>query len=343
MRLVSFDVGIKNMAYCIFDLPEPRDETAKIKISDLSIVSWNTINLMNAEPEDAKNYTCTCCITNPILNKKNKKTTTSKKNTKNTISVDIREPGQINPPNVLENPTNPEKKTSDKICGKKAKYHSPNGYSFFCEKHAKTSTFRIPTKESSPVFIKKAKIGQLRIVAESNRIDVNSTDLKPQLVETISQYFREHNLVPVVKKQPMKANFIDLISIGKNMKKELDGIQVLENATHVIIENQISPIANRMKTIQGMLAQYFIMRSTTENPIHIEFVSAAGKLKGFEKQNENMDSEYAQHKRDAVFYCLRFMEMENFFAWKDALTVKKKDDLADCFLQGIWYLQREKV
>ena len=38
----------------------------------------------------------------------------------------------------------------------------------------------------------------------------------------------------------------------------------IESITHVFIENQISPIANRMKTIQGMLAQYFIMKSNID-------------------------------------------------------------------------------
>ena len=60
--------------------------------------------------------------------------------------------------------------------------------------------------------------------------------------------------------------------------------QCLQNAsftdiTHVVIENQLSPIANRMKTIQGMLAQYFIM---IDENIDIQFISSSNKLKQFE-------------------------------------------------------------
>ena len=73
MRLVSFDVGIKNMAYCVFDIPEATTLHPTSKISDVSIVAWNTINLMNAlEPESnqIKNHTCGCCVTTALKNKK---------------------------------------------------------------------------------------------------------------------------------------------------------------------------------------------------------------------------------------------------------------------------------
>jgi len=69
---------------------------------------------------------------------------------------------------------------------------------------------------------------------------------------------------------------VDLVSIGRNMKKEFQKILSFNDPKHVIVENQISPIATRMKSIQGMLAQYFIMQS---DDINIEFLSSAGKLK----------------------------------------------------------------
>ena len=51
MKLVSFDVGIKNMAYCLFDI-----SGESIKVDD-----WNVINLM---PDANKQVIlCTCEIT----------------------------------------------------------------------------------------------------------------------------------------------------------------------------------------------------------------------------------------------------------------------------------------
>ena len=106
----------------------------------------------------------------------------------------------------------------------------------------------------------------------------------------------------------------------------------------VIIENQISPIANRMKTLQGMIAQYFIMRD-----VHfIEFVSAANKLK---KHMKNKKSTYSERKKMSIELVKeQFGVNPKITEWNE-LFVKhtKKDDLADCFLQGLWYLEDKNM
>ena len=116
----------------------------------------------------------------------------------------------------------------------------------------------------------------------------------------------------------------------------------MSTVTHVIIENQISPIANRMKTLQGMLAQHFISLNVSA----IEFVSSGNKLKHFAQQS-TATTEYQKHKKDAVFYCQMHLAKMNSSQWQThfANYANKKDDLADCFLQGLWYLQEkmEKV
>ena len=58
------------------------------------------------------------------------------------------------------------------------------------------------------------------------------------------------------KTNKTSANSLDFVIIAISLKKEFDKIVPHVNIDQVIIENQIGPIANRMKMIQGMIAQY---------------------------------------------------------------------------------------
>jgi hypothetical protein len=92
-----------------------------------------------------------------------------------------------------------------------------------------------------------------------------------------------------------------------------------------------------MKTIQGMLVQYFVMSGLQVE--HIEFISASNKLKDC-PQNEK--TTYSDRKKLGIAKCLetitndfRFSEHVDYFN-----KHKKKDDLADSFLQGIYFLKK---
>ena len=132
-----------------------------------------------------------------------------------------------------------------------------------------------------------------------------------------------------------------MITIGKNIKLKFDQLFLEEtNIDYVIIENQISPIANRMKTIQGQIVQYFIMSGI--NVKNIEFISASNKLKEFETCGK---TEYKDRKKLGIIktqeilqnnknFSNIYMNYMNYFN-----THKKKDDLADSFLQGLWFIK----
>ena len=131
-----------------------------------------------------------------------------------------------------------------------------------------------------------------------------------------------------------------MVTIGRNIQHKFD--EILEDhvltINTIIIENQIGPIANKMKTIQGMLSQYFIMKN---NNIEIEFISALNKLKDYLPKDNKEKMDYKQRKKLGVQTCLemvntdfRFKEWETFF-----VKHNKKDDLSDCFLQGMWYIK----
>jgi hypothetical protein len=307
MKIISFDVGIKNLAYCIFSIENPG--------SPIIIENWNVLNLLDDNPDVAR---CNCSLVN--------------------------------------------KKKSDKtvnICGKKAKFKKNEMH--YCEKHAKLSGFLMPNKECSPASLKKMKIEELKDLG--NKFGV----FLPENVGTISFTPHEQIVIPTTKKgclekmlaffdkktleiiKPTKnktANDTDLVCIGKNMKKLLDEIPGIEQITHVIIENQISIIATRMKTIQGMCAQYFIMKCSQN--VVVEFISSINKLKDFKDktvlENDGSKTAYKQHKKDGITFCKEFIENNPQFShWKQCLETTKKDDLADSFLQGIWYLKNKNI
>ena len=107
-----------------------------------------------------------------------------------------------------------------------------------------------------------------------------------------------------------------------------------------------------------MIAQYFIMK---DDNISIEFVSSVNKLKvvrtqenkeqlkeiGDTNTESNVSKEvltYNQRKRLGVEKCSQLIKEKNYTEWYQFfLNNKKKDDLSDSFLQGIWFIEHNKT
>ena len=347
MNIISFDVGIKNMAYCIFSIDN--------KI--VSIKDWNVLNLMDEKEEIKK---CNC-----LLNKK-KENITNKKKDKNAnknkgephITKSVTSFFKVNASNEID-----ENKTENisKMCSNSAKYRKDDKY--YCEKHTKSQDDFVPyDKECSPIQLKKKKLEELKLLCNKYLIshDENNCAIqysnKTNILNVLQTFYKNKMLEPIKEIKTKNAGETDIISIGRNMRILLDGIPHIPEITHVIIENQISPIANRMKTIQGMLAQYFIMKeSECSHSIHIEFVSSFNKLKDFSHLRSNIDenmepnessheneggNHYKSNKKDSIVICSQFLTQNSYLStWIEKMNCRKKDDLADCFLQGIWYLK----
>ena len=277
MRIISIDVGIKNLAFCLFSLNE--DKTYEIE-------NWGVVDLSQKTEIQRK---CTCF--------------NEKKPTKKI-------------------PFPPKEK-----CNFQAKWKRENTY--YCVKHAKQSPFLIPTNDFKTSYINKQNISSLKKIMDKLEIKYDNLNLKKgDMISLLLNVIREKCLEPI---EEVNASKMDLVTIGMNMKIKFNDIFSQIKIDKIIIENQISPIANRMKTIQGMISQYFIMVS--EHDIEIDFINSTNKLKlGEFKSN----TDYKERKQQSVSLVKEMIKDK----WIDFFNEhNKKDDLADCFLQGIWYIK----
>jgi len=148
----------------------------------------------------------------------------------------------------------------------------------------------------------------------------------------------EYLVAVTTKPKVVSAASVDLITIGRNMHRRFDALPHLASGIDVvIIENQLSTLATRMKTLQGMITQYFIMRGVPD----IQFISAINKLKLYEceagDKGDKGEGSYADRKKRSIEITRSLINEHAPLMSMKFEKHKKKDDLADCFLQGMWW------
>ena len=128
-----------------------------------------------------------------------------------------------------------------------------------------------------------------------------------------------------LKKQTKTLSEPTLVDLGKQI---IQSYVAQEVPNIVVIENQIGPLASKMKAIQALLIQHWLMKG-----VQVECMSACNKLKLFHEGKTT----YAERKKLSIEHTSRLLEQ---YALNDHgfHRHKKKDDLADTFLQGIWYI-----
>ena len=292
MKLLSIDVGIKNLSFCLFNrlvnTINNYNNSDKGEDNKIKILKWDNIDL-------SESVKLTCMETD-----------------------------------------------AKGLCDKPAKF-CKNG-NCYCLKHSKKQMYLQPIAELKSSNLNKQKIHDLQMLANKYKINYDSSSKKANLVQLLTQY-RETYCYDVIEKT--NATKVDLVTIGKNIQHKLDIIfcEHFPTLDTIIIENQIGPIANKMKTIQGMISQYFIMKN---NDIRIEFISASNKLKDFipcesndKEQDKKKKMDYKDRKKLGIETCLHMVNTnKNFEEWSNFLSKHtKKDDLSDAFLQGMWFIK----
>jgi hypothetical protein len=383
MRIISFDVGMKNLAYCILTIPDnnellttiPKEQHIQELMQHIKIEKWDVIDL-RFEPS--------CPQEKPEI--KHKKL----------CNNDSKQAKYMFLPNKQPN-------SNTHLTAK-----------LYCAKCAEKSKYKIPDREIMPIrrnlsLLQKKKLDDLmdiystivpqesisgsyansdtnnssntnnKKIRKIDKINDIETILKRDYLETLDdnkyeEYIGNNNCIVSCKKSNYAAHDLDLITYGRHLMKHMDAILHYNNTNCVvgndsntflpidmmIIENQISTIATRMKTLQGMITQYFIMKHVPR----IEFISASCKLKlcTDSMMNNTIDAtSYSDRKKAGITIC-RYLGTINYIIQKNETnepvniestcsiytgkiysewlpmfeTHKKKDDLADCFLQCLW-------
>jgi len=343
-QLISFDIGIKHLAYCIFEyIPTiPSNHTASTHKPEYNILEWKIINLLEIESDELTPIPATYMCQTPLK------------------------------------PVS--KKSAPKICGKCAQYLSPqmspqmspqniptpNTTEYYCNKHANLQTqYLHPQNPQTPKYstaqlTKMEKPALQQYVHElspqntTNQITIPTT--KKSLIPYIQTMQQSIYLQPIPTAKPsVKANRANMVDLCHSLFKQLLQIESrFPQIQQVVIENQIGNIAARMMVIQGMVTMFYTSRNRN---IQIEHVSSSHKLKyaaslvslpaqphqsqqiNPETPNPKTKTKYQEHKSHAKDYCeMILLSDPKFSVFHEEFrgNKKKKDDLADCFLQGIW-------
>lgn len=196
MIILSIDVGMKNLAYCLFNIKDSME---------FKILQWEVLNLCQDQI-----HLCQ------------------------------------------------EKKKDNCICNKIAKYTKENKY--YCKTHAKNKNFLIPNSKYNKYTLHKLKLDELRTIAHNEKIELEKKCKKDKIKEILSTHF-DKKYFDIISK--IKTNDMNLVSYGRSMMDLFNNSLKNIEIDIVCVENQIGPLALRMKTLQGMIMQHFIEKKNT--------------------------------------------------------------------------------
>ena len=146
------------------------------------------------------------------------------------------------------------------------------------------------------------------------------------------------------KKKKKMNNDRDIFNLSKIMINELNSKEYFLNHEVICIENQPALKNPVMKTVQMILYSYFMIEGATKDtPVsEVHMINARNKLKVYKGPEVEckFTDKYKKNKYLSVEYTKNMiLEEDNKFI--ELFTEsKKKDDLADAYLQGIYFIEK---
>lgn len=288
MRVLSWDVGIINLAYCLLDVKKEQIENEE-KIT-YQIYHWGLINLSKK-----KEKKCLVCKKNACLKYFDIIDETEKYYCK-THGKKYQHPELPDISNFFQLNKSPAIKCD--LCKKECKrcYKSHK----YCSNHG-------------------------RLFYHKLQKDITLTNIKKE-----------------------KTNF-DIDKLRYTLVEELENKPELFQAEKVLIENQPSLKNPRMKAISSTIYDFYLIRGIFDkkynsNINQVKYISPSNKIKLSKDKKlvkeADKTKKYKLTKKLAIDYVKALLDtdLNNF---KDYfLNEKKKDDLADAFLQGAYFLNK---
>ena len=279
--ILSFDVGIINLAYCLFT-----KEDDKLKILD-----WNIINLTNRES--------TKCI-----------------------------------------------------CGLKASFIQNNNY--LCKVHSKKCE---PIKNFEEIFMSNCENNCIHLTKDKSCNRKSIYKMNDLFYCTTHAKVKYKSLQNQLKIKPFKNKAVSSMDFDDTRLKlfqKLEEKKELLKADIVLIENQPSMKNPTMKSIAAGLYDYYMIRGLIDdipesNIKIVKFMSPSNKLKLVDNGQTKQVVIYKSQEKDSQAYKLtkelsvKYSKelVANIPEWLNFInSQKKKDDLADALLQGLYYYEK---
>ena len=176
-----------------------------------------------------------------------------------------------------------------------------------------------------------------------NKIIINDgDDIGYCKLKTCQKELRHNYSDKLIKKvKKITANTISLEELGKNLFKCLNELNFVNNffIDKIVIENQPALKNPTMKSIQMILFSYFIFVKNS-NKYDIILFNASKKLKIYDGPDidcNHLKNLYARRKFLSIKYTEYLIKQNNFEFSEFFSNSKKKDDLADAYLQCLSY------
>jgi len=327
MKLLSIDVGIKNLAFCLLRVPDTDDSSNSYNSkqinhsSQFEILLWDVVGISQSEQEEAaslqraeshpvcSHYAKTQCKSKAVyfyysyLDLDDEPIFTCKRHAfHSSPAAETKQIIVMTPPQIA----------------KLLKSGSIDRLIEFCESFTTRVTGLKSQCESEPdPKTKRIKAELIKSATHLLRTcclfpyEHANTSRVSDITELLTSGSISKKLSVISSSGTCAADSVSLISVGYNLMQKFDKLFYSENSegqyyympNRVVIENQISPIATRMKTVQGMVTQYFLMRGVSKTSI--SYISATNKLKAWSAVNADAEIDTYDDRKKTGIACVR--------------------------------------